>query len=202
MFGFPPSTEFNKRISKQKFYENIKIPPSVKRSFVEQVRLIYWRNKLSTTTLNIGPGENVTEIEVLEITLNRQSLDEAILRLIDQKIPYHTVFILTHQELAQAWIAYKETPSVHNHHLKTSQYFHTIWMPKNDLTFTLNGITMDFVYTDLVKKIAEKNLTVYQHETIKESIARTELVHSIQNKIKILTNKLQTKKNNLTGELR
>lgn len=31
MLGFPPSTEFNKRIPKQKFYENAAVPAAVKR---------------------------------------------------------------------------------------------------------------------------------------------------------------------------
>lgn len=194
MFGFPASTEFNKRIPKQKFYENIKIPPSVKRSFVDQVHLICWRNKLSTTTLNIGPGENVTEIEVLEVTINSLPIDEAILRLIDRKIPYHTLIILTYQELAQAWIAYKEIPSGQNRSLKSSQYFHTTWMPKDDLSFTLNGINIDLIYKHLLKKIAGKNLSIHQNETIKESIIRAEHERSIQNKVNLLKIKLQNEK--------
>ena len=36
MLGFPPSTEFNKRIPKQKFYENAAIPAAVKRLFADQ----------------------------------------------------------------------------------------------------------------------------------------------------------------------
>ena len=54
MFGFPASTEFGKRIPKQKFYENIDITPMLKRVFVEQIRLIYWRNKLAATALNLA----------------------------------------------------------------------------------------------------------------------------------------------------
>ena len=58
MFGFPASTEFGKRIPKQKFYENIDITSALKRVFVEQIRLIYWRNKLATATLNLAEGAN------------------------------------------------------------------------------------------------------------------------------------------------
>ena len=36
MLGFPPSTEFNKRIPKQKFYENAAVPAAVKRLFADQ----------------------------------------------------------------------------------------------------------------------------------------------------------------------
>ena len=35
MFGFPASTEFGKRIPKQKFYENIDITPALKRVFAD-----------------------------------------------------------------------------------------------------------------------------------------------------------------------
>lgn len=52
MLGFPVSTEFNKRIPKQKFYENLDVPPALRRVFVDQIKLVYWRNKLAASTLN------------------------------------------------------------------------------------------------------------------------------------------------------
>ena len=60
MLSLPKSTEFNRRIPKQKFYENLSVTPEIKRAFVEQISVIYWRNKLAATTLNVGQGENVT----------------------------------------------------------------------------------------------------------------------------------------------
>lgn len=54
MLGLPKSTEFNKRIPKQKFYENIAVTPAMKKAFVEQIRIIYWRNKIAATTLESG----------------------------------------------------------------------------------------------------------------------------------------------------
>ena len=56
MLGLPKSTEFNKRIPKQKFYENITVTPAMKKAFVEQIRIIYWRNKIAATTLNLAAG--------------------------------------------------------------------------------------------------------------------------------------------------
>ena len=44
MLGFPASTEFGKRIPKQKFYENLEVSPALRRVFVDQIRLVYWRN--------------------------------------------------------------------------------------------------------------------------------------------------------------
>ena len=73
MLGLPERTEFNKRIPKQKFYENMDVSPSLKRVFVEQIRIIYWRNKLAATTMNIAAGEEVTEIEVFEVRVQEPS---------------------------------------------------------------------------------------------------------------------------------
>ena len=78
MLGLPKSTEFNRRIPKQKFYENIDISPILKRVFVDQIKIIYWRNKIAPTTVNIAPGEKVTEIEVFEIKLTDKMQPEPI----------------------------------------------------------------------------------------------------------------------------
>ena len=94
MLGLPVSTEFNKRIPKQKFYENIAVTPAMKKAFVEQIKIIYWRNKIATTTLNLAAGGQVTEIEVVEVRLSAPELDESVLRQIDREIPYHILFLL------------------------------------------------------------------------------------------------------------
>ena len=75
MLDFPKSTEFNKRIPKQKFYENIDVSPALKKVFVEQIKLIHWRNKLAESTLNIAPGQTVfvrTRLQCIE-TIRRNS---------------------------------------------------------------------------------------------------------------------------------
>ena len=87
MLGLPKSTEFDRRIPKQKFYENLTVTPEIKRIFVEQIKTIYWRNKIAPTTLNLAEGKTVTEIEIFEIRLEEAKLDEAVLRQIDKEVP-------------------------------------------------------------------------------------------------------------------
>lgn len=108
MLGLPVSTEFNKRIPKQKFYENIAVTPAMKKAFVEQIKIIYWRNKIAATTLNLAAGEQVTEIEVFEVRLSAPKLDESVLRQIDREIPYHILFLLEYEGKYRAVIGYKE----------------------------------------------------------------------------------------------
>ena len=193
MLSLPPSTEFNKRIPKQKFYENIEVSPAVKRIFVEQIRIIYWRNKLAAATLNLAAGDAVTEIEVFEVKLNVPQLDEAVLRQIDKAIPYHILFVLTYEGKAQAWIGYKEA-SAGGNAFKVNRYYHTDWMPENELQFMLGGLNMDAVYESLVRQIAGERLQALSHESLKESVGRDEERRRLERQIAALENTMRKEK--------
>ena len=59
MISFPQSTLFDKRIPKQKFYDNLNVTPSLKQSFIDDIEDIVWKNKLSAGTMNIAEGKTV-----------------------------------------------------------------------------------------------------------------------------------------------
>lgn len=194
MFGFPASTEFGKRIPKQKFYENIDISSALKRVFVEQIRLIYWRNKLAAATLNLAAGETVTEIEVFEVRLNTPQLEEAVLRQMDKEIPYHILFVLTCEGKAQAWIGYKEATASGNNAFKVSRYYHTDWIPEDELQFRVDGLNMDAVYENLVRQIAGDALQADAGESLQASVARDERRRQLEKQIAALENKMHKEK--------
>ena len=194
MFGFPASTEFGKRIPKQKFYENIDISSALKRVFVEQIRLIYWRNKLAATTLNLAAGETVTEIEVFEVRLNTPQLEEAVLRQMDKEIPYHILFVLTCEGKAQAWIGYKEATASGNNAFKVSRYYHTDWVPEDELQFRVDGLNMDAMYESLVRQIAGDELQADAGESLQASVARDERRRQLEKQIAALENKMRKEK--------
>lgn len=194
MFGFPASTEFGKRIPKQKFYENLDISPALRRVFVNQIRLMYWRNKLAASTLNIVAGEAVTEIEVFEVRLNNPQLDEAVLKQIDKEIPYHILFILTFGGKAQAWIGYKEAAASGSNAFKVSRYYHTDWMPEDELHLCIDGLTMDAVYESLVRQIAGDKLQTDSSESLKESVERDEKRTQLEKQITALESKMRREK--------
>lgn len=194
MFSFPDSTEFNKRIPKQKFYENIEVSSSLRRVFVEQIKVVYWRNKLAVSTLNIASGENVTEIEVFEVRLTEPILEETVLRQIDKEIPYHILFILTCGGKAQAWIGYKEAAVSGSNAFKVNRYYHTEWMPENELRFSIDGLNMDAVYENLVRQIAGEILQTNSNERLKDSIERDEERRRLEKQIAALENKIRKEK--------
>ena len=194
MLGFPVSTEFNKRIPKQKFYENLDVSPTLRRVFVDQIRLVYWRNKLAASTLNIAAGEVVSEVEVFEVRLNEPKLDEAVLKQIDKEIPYHLLFILTCDGKAQAWIGYKEAAASGSNAFKVNRYYHTDWMPEDELQLRIDGLNMDTVYESLVRQIAGDKLQAESGESLKESVERGEKKKQLEKQIAALESKMRKEK--------
>mgnify|MGYP001056218936 CR=1 FL=1 len=194
MLGFPASTEFSKRISKQKFYENLDVSPALRRVFVDRIKLVYWRNKLAASTLNIAAGEAVTEIEVFEVRLNDPELDEAVLKQIDKEIPYHILFILTCDGKTQAWIGYKEVAASGSNAFKVSRYYHTDWMPEDALHLSIDGLNMDAVYENLVRQIAGDKLQPDSGESLKASVERDEKKTQLEKQIATLENKMRREK--------
>lgn len=195
MIGLPKTTEFNKRIPKQKFYENMDISPALKKVFVEQVKIIYWKNKIATSTTNLATGNDVTELEIFEVRLNSPVLDDGLLRQIDREIPYHILFLLEYQGKYQAWIGYKEAAASGNKAFKVNSYYHTEWMLEYELPLKLEGLNMDAVYENFVRQIAGDKLKAETFgERLKESVARDEQKQALQKQIDTLKAKIRKEK--------
>lgn len=193
MLGLPKTTEFNKRIPKEKFYENLNVTPALKSSFVDQIKTIYWRNKIAATTTNLAAGNTVTEIEVFEIKLKTNLLDEAVLRQIDREIPYHIVFLLEYEGRYQAWTCYKEV-STGNTAFKVNQYYHTEWMDEDELPLKLDALNVDAVYENFVYQIAGDSLQAEANETLQQAVERDEKAKRLKKEIDALQAKIRKEK--------
>ncbi|WP_196592543.1 DUF4391 domain-containing protein [Pectinatus sottacetonis] len=191
MFGLPKSTEFNKRIPKQKFYENISVTSALKKSFVEQVKTIVWKNKLAPATLNVAGGQIVQELQIFEVRLNQMMIDENILRQIDKAISYHILYLLEYEGKYQACIAYKEISESGISGLKENQYYHTEWSIEEKLSLRLDGLGLDDIYSSYVRQIAGSQLQVCESgESIKKSVERSQKKAKLEKQIKSLEGKI------------
>jgi len=196
VIGLPKSTEFNRRIPKQKFYENISVSPTLKRVFIDQIKVIYWRNKVAATTMNLAAGTTVTELEVFEIKLNGQQLDESVLRQIDKEIPYHILFLLEYDGKYQAWTAYKEAAASGSNAFKVGTYYHTDWLPEDELPLKVDGLSVDKVYENFVRQIAGDALRseTGKTESLKESVERDNRRQELEKQIVALQAKVRKEK--------
>ena len=195
MIGLPKTTEFNKRIPKQTFYENMDVSSMVKKFFVDQIRVIYWKNKIAPSTTNLAAGTNVTELQVFEIRLSGNELDESVLELIDKKIPYHILFLLEYEGKHQAWIGYKEASASASSVFKVGQYYHTEWMKEEELPVKVEGLNVDAVYENFVRQIAGAQLQQAEAgEPLKETVERDTKIRDLKKQIAVLQTKIRKEK--------
>lgn len=194
MLGLPKTTEFNKRIPKQKFYENLSLKPAIKKAFADQIRVIYWRNKMATTTLNLASGELVTEIEVFEIRLTSPDLNENVLRLIDGEIPYHILYLLEYNGKYQAVMGYKEKAGSGKAVFKVDRYYRTEWLTEKELPLHLEGLTIDAIYENFIRQIAGDLLTGNENITLKESVEWQKRREQIEKQIAALEARMKKEK--------
>ena len=189
MLGLPKPTDFNKRIPKEKFYEKLNVTPAVKKCFVDQIKVIYWRNKIASSTTNLAPGTTVTEIEVFEVRLKTNLLDEAVLRQIDKEIPYHIIFLLEYDGKYQVWTAYKEA-STGNTAFKVNHYYRTDWMTEEEIPLKLEGLNVDTVYENFVYQIAGDTLQANGNESLQDVVERDEKIKNLKKQIEMLQAKI------------
>ena len=194
MLLFPKTTEFNRRIPKQKFYNHLSVSPQIKKIFVEQIAAINWTNKLAPTTLNVKSGERVTEIEVFHLLLNQKGLDERVLQLIDKEIPYHILFELEYEGQIQVWIGYKEESQTRAETFKVNRYYQTDWMTKDEIHFEIAGLNMDALYDGLIKQADGDSLRIEANESVGVAIQRTEEKEKLEKQILALEKKLYKEK--------
>ena len=193
MLGLPKTTDFNKRIPKEKFYENLNVTPAVKKCFVDQIKVIYWRNKIASSTTNLAAGSTVTEIEVFEVRLKTNILDEAVLRQIDKEIPYHIIFLLEYDGKYQVWTAYKEA-STGNTAFKVNHYYHTDWLSEEEIPLKLEGLNVDTVYENFVYQIAGDTLQANENESLQDVVERDEKIKNLKKQIEVLQAKIRKEK--------
>lgn len=207
MLGLPQSTELKKIITKKQFYENVEVSTAIKKGFSAQIHRITWRDKLATTTLNVATGERVEEVEVFELRLNQSSIDESLLKQIDTVIPYHILFVLEYEGKCQACIGYKEINDAGKNAAKVTRYYYTDWTAEADFAITIEGLSMDAIYENIVRQIAGDALADNKQETLQDSVEREQKRQALQKKIKALEGKIRKEKQlnrqmKLNGELK
>ncbi len=192
MFGLPETTYFGKLIPKNKFYNNLAIDKKLERSFIDQINSIRWVHKLSADTLNVKKGNTVEEVEVFLIKLKTGDFDLNILKQMDRQLHYHLIFIIEFEERFQLWTGYKEESK--NSPFKVGNYYHTDRVTEETFSLTIDGLTMDTVYENLVRQIAGNTLAQESSESLKETVERQEAREKLEKDIEKLRAKIRKEK--------
>ncbi|MDR3896797.1 MAG: DUF4391 domain-containing protein [Oscillospiraceae bacterium] len=196
MLELPKTTEFGRRVPKQKFYEHLDVSSEVKRLFVEQIRLITWSNKLSPQTMNIAEGQTVSEIEVFHIKLTGQKLDKRTLELMDKQIPYHILFLLERPDgTARLSVSYKEAAQTGDNVFRLRQSYATPWLRMDELHLPLQALDMDGLYEGIVRAVAGDALHAPAAESLKDAVEQTQEQEKLQRQLQQLRARMKKEKN-------
>ena len=191
MLNFPKSTQYGKKIPKEKFYSKLEVSSAMKRNFVNDIDQIVWRNKLSASTINISSGSLVIEIDVLEISLKKKECNYSLFEFIDKNLPNHTVFILTYSNEVQLFITYKEAIDNRVGRHKIAANYKTDWLPQNEMQLNIDGLNLDRVYDNFVVQIANEKLAIEAHSDLKQAIVSAQEIERLQKEITALESKIR-----------
>ena len=119
-------------------------------------------------------------------------IDESVLKLLDNGIPYHIIFVLEYNEQIKICAAYKDISP--GGILKiTSKYFYTEWASKENTKLKINGLTLDTVYEEFIRQIAGGNLQEVTGN-IREDITKCEAKKKLKKEIERLEKKARAEK--------
>lgn len=197
MLGLPKSTEFNRFIPKQKFYKDLythtSIPSKTKNYFVKQIKLITWENKIDPTTMYISKGSFVEEIEVFRVELYDYEIDDSVLNIIDENIPYHILFVFEYNNKRKYSLSYKEI-SRESETINIHKIFQSDWISEEEDLLKFSGISLDNMYENLLNRISDNELDKFSGDTLKERVLNNIEYEKIQKQVNNLSKKIRNEK--------
>ena len=180
MLGLPRTTQVNRRVAKEKLYQNAALAPQTREMIKDQIDSVFWRNKLADSTMAISAGETVAEIQIFEIQLRQRELDKRVLPAIAKAIPYKILFILVFGDEAQLWIE------------AAGMFYNTDWQPLGGFALKFEGLNLDAVYENLVRQISGGRLGT--EGDIEEAVDRDKQRQRLEHDIAALEKKLLREK--------
>ena len=192
MLGLPQSTEVNKFVAKQKFFDRADLSPAVKQAFTNDVEKIVWANKIAPKTMNISANGDIEELEVFHIKLKTERFNEKVLETIDKAIPYYILFVLEYNGKFQLRLGYKEKSANGSGKTNIVRYFNGEW--QRNPRIVLQGDTLNNIYENFLSQLSDNQIDTASEENIKTKVNKTVEIQKLENQIQKLTKKMTNEK--------
>ena len=156
MFGLPEKTELNKQLPKKAIYMKFSMNNTQKEKFDADISRIVIVNEISTATVNIAAGKEVSSFYVLLLSLKRTDYNTKTIELITKLIPQKMLLILEYD--GKARLAVWRTKLIS-----------TDWQPLDSISIDISGLDLDAVWDNAIMQIG--GITVAEGNTLDEQIA-------------------------------
>lgn len=193
LIRWPEQAVFGRTIPKNKIYEHGGASSRLKNLFITQVEQIVWQYKLAPGTINLPARPGVQEVQVLAIQLKSGSLDDTVLRAIDEAISTLLVFEVTRGEGEQAQTqmvaACKRPNEADASRWVISGYYATDWVPASAEREPMPvALDMAQLYVGLLQRVMP--LPIRAGEGLADWVARIERAGVLQREIERLQGRM------------
>ena len=180
MFQLPPATAINKPLYKKAVFEKFNLKAAERDRFDADITRMALVARVSSATVPaLTKGKGIEGFYVLQVALKRKDYDTKNILLLQKLIPQKMVFAMQYEEQTQFCIFHTR--------LQQSE-----WMPTDEATIILQGLTLDDVWNNIVAIIG--GLDAQAEETIEEQIIHREQQEKLLRQIESLEKQCRTEK--------
>ena len=180
MYGLPPNTLINKPLYKKAVFEKFNLKAIERDRFDADISRMALVARVSSATVPaLTKGKEIEGFYVLQVALKRKDYDTKNILMLQKLIPQKIVFALQYEDETQFCIFHTR--------LQQSE-----WMPTGEATISLQGLTLDDVWSNIVAIIG--GLDAQAEESIEEQIIHREQREKLLRQIESLEKQCRTEK--------
>ena len=180
MYNLPPQCTINKPLFKKAVFEKFNLKAAERDRFDADISRMALVARVSTATVPaLTKGKEIEGFYVLQVVLKRKDYDSKNILMLQKLIPQKLIFALQFEEQTQFCIF----------HTRLQQ---SVWMPTDEATITLQGLSLDDVWNNIVAAIG--GLDAQAEESIEEQIIQREQQEKLLRQIESLEKQCRTEK--------
>jgi len=180
MFQLPPATTINKPLYKKAVFEKFNLKAAERDRFDADISRIALVARVSSATVPaLTKGKEIEGFYVLQVALKRKDYDFKNILMLQKLIPQKLIFALQFEKQTQFCIF----------HTRLQQ---SAWMPTDEATITLQGLSLDDVWNNIVAAIG--GLDAQAEESIEEQIIHREQREKLLRQIESLEKQCRSEK--------
>lgn len=189
MYGLPVTTAINKPLYKKAVFEKFNLKTAERERFDADISRMTLVARVSPATVPaLAEGEEIKGFYVLQIIMKRKDYDVKNILLLQKLIPQKIIFALQYNPapLGEEGRGLTQLCIFHTR-LQQSE-----WMETDNATLTLQGLSIDDVWDNIVASIG--NLDTTSEETLEEQIINREQREKLLRQIELLEKQCRTEK--------
>ena len=180
MYSLPANTLINQPLYKKTVFEKFNLKTAERERFDADISKMALVARVSSATVPaLTKGKEIEGFYVLQVAMKRKDYDSKNILMLQKLIPQKLIFALQFEEQTQFCIF----------HTRLQQ---SAWMPTDEATITLQGLSLDDVWNNIVATIG--GLDAMAEASIEEQIIQREQREKLLRQIEALEKRARTEK--------